>query len=57
MINAIKKFYEAIANYNPNTGEGANELLLALVDYEEKMKNFDEALAAVGKILEERKEK
>lgn len=54
MINAIKKFYKAIANYNPITGEGANELLLALVDYEEKMKNFDEALAAVGKILEER---
>jgi hypothetical protein len=55
MINAIKKFYEAIGNYNPNTGEGANELLLALVDYEKKMRKFDEALAAVGKILEERK--
>lgn len=47
MINAIKKLYEARANYNPITGEGANELLLALVDYEKKMKNFDEALAKV----------
>lgn len=56
MIKAIKKLMKARDNYNPLTGEGANDLLLALVDYQEKMRNLDEALAAVQKIFEERKE-
>lgn len=57
MINAFRRVVKARENYNPITGEGANEFLLALLEYEKKAKIVDEKLAAVGKILEERKKK
>lgn len=50
MINAMKRVIEAKANYNYKTGEGANDLLLALLDYREKERIVDEALARVNKI-------
>jgi hypothetical protein len=57
MINAFKRVVKARENYNPITGEGANEFLLALLEYEKKSKEVDKALAKVGKILKERDKK
>lgn len=51
MINAYKRAMAAAANYNKTTGEGANELLLALLEYHRKDRELGEALAKVDKIL------
>ena len=50
MIKAYKRVMAAAANYNKKTGEGANELLLALLDYHEKDRIVGEALERVQKI-------
>lgn len=51
MINAMRRFNDAIRGYNHITGEGANDLLLALLEYQKKLREVDEALAKVDKIL------
>lgn len=50
MINAINEFEKALKNYNSITGEGANELLKALVKCYVKSKEVDEALERVQNI-------
>lgn len=50
MIKALEKLIKAKANYNYKTGEGANDLLLALLDYREKERIVDEALVRVNRI-------
>ena len=51
MIKAMKKLDVALKGYNAKTGEGANELLLALLDYQKKSREVDEALKKVDIIL------
>lgn len=48
MINALNRVIKAKANYNKKTGEGANELLLALLDYQEKSRKIDKALDKIA---------
>ncbi len=57
MINAIKKLNEARNNYNPETGDGANEYLNALLNYLEKSREVDNALEKVKTILDKNKNK
>lgn len=51
MIKAYERVAKAAANYNKKTGEGANELLLALLEYHRKDRELGEALAKVDLIL------
>ena len=51
MIKALERAIKAKANYNYETGEGANELLLALLEYQSKSREVDEALKKVDKIF------
>lgn len=48
MINALDRIIKAKAKYNKETGEGANELLLALLDYQEKSRMVDKALDKIA---------
>lgn len=50
MIKAYERVMKAAANYNKRTGEGANELLLALLAYQKKIREVDEALERVDAI-------
>lgn len=52
MIKAYERVMAAAANYDRKTGDGANELLLALLDYHRKDREITILLEKVDKILE-----